>query len=285
MKISIIGLGFVGNAMMTSFNNKKEDMNISDDDFLIYGYDKYKNGGIGNLNGCLDSDIIFTALPTLYDERLKSYDNSPTLSITKELYDLGYNKVIVIKSTVEPKFTENLASMYPTISFVHNPEFLTARTAYEDFHNQFHIILGRSSSCKNENYDILKIFYSKFYPNATISESTSTESECTKIYCNTFYAIKIQFFTELYCLSQKMGCDNSKIVDLMLKNNWINPMHTKIPGPDGNVSYGGLCFPKDTNALLEFMKKNDIPCNVLDACVQERNEMRNDHSNCNLNGK
>ena len=40
----------------------------------------------------------------------------------------------------------------------------------------------------------------------------------------------------------------------MLKNGWINPMHTTVPGPDGQLSYGGFCFPKDTNALLQFMK-------------------------------
>ena len=37
----------------------------------------------------------------------------------------------------------------------------------------------------------------------------------------------------------------------------INNMHTNIPGPDGQISYGGLCFPKDTNALLKYMIKNE----------------------------
>ena len=67
---------------------------------------------------------------------------------------------------------------------------------------------------------------------------------------------------------------------MMLKNGWINPMHTNVPGPDGQLSYGGLCFPKDTNALNEFMKRNDIPHRVLDATIGERNEMRDDKDNC-----
>jgi hypothetical protein len=65
----------------------------------------------------------------------------------------------------------------------------------------------------------------------------------------------------------------------MLNNNWINPMHTVIPGPDGKISYGGLCFPKDTNALNEYMKKLGTPHNVLEACINERNSMRQDHDN------
>ena len=60
----------------------------------------------------------------------------------------------------------------------------------------------------------------------------------------------------------------------MLKNDTINPMHTNIPGPDNNISYGGMCFPKDTNALNSFMINNNIPNNVLDAVIKERNSMR-----------
>ena len=67
---------------------------------------------------------------------------------------------------------------------------------------------------------------------------------------------------------------------MMLKNGWINPMHTDVPGPDGKMSYGGLCFPKDTNALNEFMKQNNIPNSVLNATICERNSMREEKENC-----
>ena len=100
-----------------------------------------------------------------------------------------------------------------------------------------------------------------------------------KIYLNCFYSVKIQFFNELYLLCQKTETNYNNIVDLMLKNNWINPMHTKVPGTDGKLSYGGYCFPKDTNALLQFMKTMDSPCKVLEATVDERNEMREDNIN------
>ena len=42
---------------------------------------------------------------------------------------------------------------------------------------------------------------------------------------------------------------------MMLKNEWINPMHTNVPGSDGSLGYGGACFPKDTNALYRYMEK------------------------------
>ena len=113
-----------------------------------------------------------------------------------------------------------------------------------------------------------------------MSLSTCLESESMKSFVNCYYSVKVQFFTELYLLCQKNGSDYNKIKDMMLKNNWINPMHTTVPGPDGQVSYGGLCFPKDTNALNEYMKREGTPNKVLDSCIEERNDMRKDHDNC-----
>ena len=159
------------------------------------------------------------------------------------------------------------------------PEFLTARTAYEDFHNQTHIVIGSSNNCDANKINMLVKFYSTYYPNAEISLCDSLESESMKIFCNSFYAIKVQFFTELYLLTKSNGSDYDKIIQMMLKNNWINSMHTKVPGPDGNISYGGLCFPKDTNALNKYMEKNDCSRQILEACIKERNLMRNDNDN------
>jgi len=97
-----------------------------------------------------------------------------------------------------------------------------------------------------------------------------------KLFTNNFYAVKVQFFTELYLLCQKMNIEYNTVKDLMLKNGWINPQHTTVPGPDGKISYGGMCFPKDTNVLLQYMKKNDSPHSILESTVNERNELRKD---------
>lgn len=114
---------------------------------------------------------------------------------------------------------------------------------------------------------------------------SSTESESMKSFVNCFYSVKIQFFNELYLLCKKIGCDYDVVKNLMLKNKWINPMHTDIPGPDGKLSYGGYCFPKDTNALLNHMKRENTPSMVLEATVLERNIMRDDNVNVKLKSK
>jgi len=232
MKISIIGLGFVGGAMLKSFIMKGVDTK---------GYDKFKKSD--SFDKCLNSKIIFLALPTLFNEKAKCYDKSSIYETCEKLVKNNYKGIVVIKSTIEPGTTKALDNKY-NLNFVHNPEFLTAATAFEDFHNQKHIVLGKGEYAGD--IQELKDFYKKIYPDAEISICTSTESESMKSFVNCFYAAKIQFFNELCVLCNNMGCDYDNVKDLMLKNKWINPMHTNVPGPDGKLSYGGHCFPKDT---------------------------------------
>ena len=270
-KIGIIGLGFVGSAMMQSF--------ILNGCEIQAAYDKYKNGGIGTQYSLLECDIIFSALPTIYKESIEQYDKEPLEETLQFLKENQFKGIFVCKSTVEPGTSNDLSKKYG-IKIIHNPEFLTARTAFEDFHNQRHIVLGRTSLINNTDIDKLIQFYNSYYNKAEISVSTSEESESMKIFCNCFYSVKIQFFNELYVTCQKNGSNYNKVREMMLKNNWIHPMHTSVPGPDGKLSYGGLCFPKDTNALNHYMQRNGIPNKVLNATIEERNEMREDKDNC-----
>lgn len=277
LKIGISGLGFVGQSMYDSFLLKGLVKHKT-----LFGYDPYKNGGIGHFSDIVACDILFLALPTKYNYKLGMYDKKAIYDTCQKLKDKQFDGVIVIKSTVEPETTNQLSKEFPKLRFVHNPEFLTARTAFQDFHNQSHIVLGKGPNVTQDDMTRLTKFYKTLYPKATLSLCTSLESESMKSFVNCFYSVKVQFFTELYLLCEKNGCDYTRVKDIMLKNNWINPMHTQVPGPDGNISYGGLCFPKDTNALLEYMKRSQTEHKVLEACIQERNQMRKDHCNCDV---
>ena len=265
--ISIVGLGFVGGAMIKSFKMKG---------FMVKGYDKFQKSD--SFEECLNSKIMFLALPTIFNEETKTYDKEPIHETCKKLISNNYKGLVVIKSTVEPETTRNFYNMYK-LKFVHNPEFLTAATAFEDFHNQSHIVLGKGPCVSTKDLQKLLDFYKKGYPNAEVSICSSTESESMKSFVNCFYAAKIQFFNELYLLCKSMDCDYDTVKHLMLKNKWINPMHTNVPGTDGSLSYGGYCFPKDTNALLQFMKTKNTSHKVMEAVIEERNEMRSDNIN------
>lgn len=268
MKISIIGLGFVGTAMFESFQQKGID---------VIGYDKYKNGGIGTLSETISSDIMFLCLPTQYSNETNEYDKSAIIEVLQELITNKYKGLVVLKSTIEPETTQILYDMFKDryhLNLLHNPEFLTAKTALHDFHNQEHIVLGKHIHCKQELVNTLEELYRTYYPHAEISQCDSNESECMKIFVNNFYASKIQLFNEYYALCNKSNIDYNNVKNLMLKNKWINPMHTNVPGPDGKLSYGGCCFPKDTRALYNHMKRKETPNKVIKAVMIERDEMR-----------
>ena len=271
MKIGISGIGFVGGAMVESFKQKGYTEDVD-----LFVYDKFKNGGIGLFDNLLKTDILFLALPTPYNKDTKCYDLGPIHENMQILMDSGYSGAVVMKSTVEPLTTQEMSDRYK-LQLVHNPEFLTARTAFQDFHNQKHIVLGKSSTCSDEVFGNVQKFYKDNYPQADISVCNCTESESMKLFVNCFYATKVQFFNELYLLSNEIGCNYDTVKNLMLNNGWINPMHTDVPGPDGKLSYGGMCFPKDTNALLEYTKRFNTPNKVISAVIEERNIMRDDN--------
>ena len=61
----------------------------------------------------------------------------------------------------------------------------------------------------------------------------------------------------------------------MLQMGWIDPHHTSVPGHDNKISFGGACFPKDINALTQYMIVSNIPNEVLQSVINERNKIRN----------
>jgi nucleotide sugar dehydrogenase len=267
INIGICGLGFVGNAIYNVL------INHNNLDLLVY--DKYKN--INSFETVLNSDILFICLPTNYCSINKTYDMNAVDETIMNLNSEKYQGVIVIKSTVLPDYCLNQNNKYPDLKIINNPEFLSAKTAIEDFKNQKHIILGYTTQSKDYvNY--VSDFYRSVFPdpNLNISITNSVESSLTKLACNSFYATKIQYFTEIFLLCQKLNISYDNIKNMMLENGWINPMHTTVPGHDNNISFGGACFPKDISALNEYFKKLEMPNDVINSVIIERNNMRSD---------
>ena len=276
--IGIIGVGILGKALLETYEILNNDTNL-----IIKSYDKYNDKYIGASKcNCIeemsDCNIIFLCLPTEFCNIKKEYDKTEIYLVCAKLEELDYSGIVILKSTVEPKTTTHLSVIYSKLNIVHNPEFLTARTATEDYKNQKHIVLGFVDKYNFEDKEniilYLDTFFKLYFPSAKISICSSDESESMKLFCNSFYATKIQFFTEIKLLCDSLGLEYNNIRSLMLNNEWINPMHTTIPGPDGNISYGGKCFPKDIESLREVFEKMEVSHKVIDAVISENKEMR-----------
>ena len=265
MKIGICGCGFVGDAILQFLLTQQQS------DIQLNVYDKYKN--LNTFECLLDSDILFICLPTLYNENLKTYNMTEMNTTLNLLSEHNFSGIILIKSTVLPGYCSTMNNVYLNLNIIHNPEFLSASTALVDFSTQKHIILGHTK--QSISYiNMIFNFYKNLFPSAEISICTSDESALTKLACNSFYATKIQYFTELYLLCEHLKVPFNNVKTLMLKNGWIDPHHTSIPGHDGQVSFGGACFPKDINAFNQYMIACNIPSEVLQSVINERNKMR-----------
>lgn len=264
MNIGICGYGFVGSAISSFFTEKSYNVVI---------YDKYKD--IGTFEKVIDTEILFICLPTNYDKCIESYNMTEINMTLERLYNHKYIGIIVIKSTVLPNYCKNMNNMYPNLTIVANPEFLSAKTALEDFRNQKHILLGYTRYSKKA---IIKLeeMYRELLGDVEITVVDADEAALIKLGCNSFYATKIQYFTELYMLCNKLGVSYENVKDGMLRNGWINKNHTEVPGSDGKVSFGGMCFPKDIKALCSYMEEMNSTNSVLKGVIEERERLRDD---------
>lgn len=256
-KISIVGIGVVGEAISKSFTENNIDHNI---------YDKYKR--IGTIESILESDLIISCLPTPHIDGAM-YDLSEIYNLFDFLENNFYSGEVCIKSTLTPGTTKNLDKKF-SFKVFHSPEFLSEKTAYEDFHSQNHIVIG--TKYLNTIYEkICRDNYSK-----NISIIGPSESEAMKIFCNSFYAIKIMAFNEFYDICKNKNLEFSIIKEVMLRNNWINEMHTEVPGPDGKFGFGGMCLPKDLKSLSEFAERTNSLNKVMKSALSENKILRGD---------
>ena len=273
IKIGICGCGFVGGAVQ-NYMSLQESLGVS-----TVTYDKYK--GIGQFVDLVPTDFIFICLPTLYDDdaRKRSYDMREINETIYNLFKANYQGCIVIKSTVTPDYCWMINSVYPSLSIVSNPEFLSAKTALDDFADQRNIIIGETKFSSQAHIATLQRLYSDIFPIARITVVRAEEASVVKLACNAFYATKVQFFTEIYLLCQKLHLNFDVVRDLMVGNGWINPQHTRVPGPDGLVSFGGACLPKDLAAFESFMRKTNVLHGVLTGVKEEQKILRDLHGN------
>lgn len=233
LKIMIIGHGFVGKAVDYGFSHPKVEKTIVDP--------KYGNS-IYEFN-ILDYDMVFICVPTPM-----SSDGSVDASTLDEiLSEIGFPLCpVVIKSTVTP----DIVYKYDNPTLVYNPEFLTEKSAQEQFVNPpFHIFGGS----KNKTEQVEE-YYEKYSLCNHVKgyHMTVQEASYVKYAINTFLATKVTFFNQLFDSVSKTDANFSTIIKAVAADPRIGPSHTKVPGFDGKMGYGGACFPKDVSALIKY---------------------------------
>lgn len=257
MKLLIIGHGFVGKAVDYGFSTPQVEKTIIDP----------KYGSSLDQIDTTDYDAIFVCVPTPMGKDGK-VDASIVKMVMYQLRDVFYAPII-LKSTVPPDVIKSLG--YRS-NIVYNPEFLTEKSANEQFvAPQFHIFGGHREFTKKvqqlyENYSLCNIVH--------CLHMTAEEASFVKYAINTFLATKVTFFNQLYDVVKDTDANFATIIKAVSMDSRIGPSHTKVPGFDGKQGFGGACFPKDTSAFVEYNNR----LTLLEKVITINNEYRSKYS-------
>ena len=94
--------------------------------------------------------------------------------------------------------------------------------------------------------------------------------------CNCFFATKISFMNEMYQINNKIGANWIDAINGFLSDGRIGNSHVDVPGHDGQLGFGGKCFPKDVNAMINFSNAVGVKPTILSATWNKNLEIRND---------
>lgn len=275
MNITVVGTGYVGlvtGACFARMGNKVYCVDIDEDKInglknnIIPIYEPHLESFVKtsqakrdlffttNIKEALDdSNIVFLAVGTPMSE-----DGSANLDYIFEAAEnignsISKDSIIVIKSTVPVgtgfKVRDLIESIVKKrgidikIDIASNPEFLKEGVAIEDCLRPDRIVIGAES----ENvFETLKDLYAPFVSNHDRFVLMDVKSsEMTKYVANAMLATKISFMNEIANICELTGA-NVKDVRLGIGSD-------KRIGYDfiyAGCGYGGSCFPKDVQALI-----------------------------------
>lgn len=257
MKIGLIGNGFVGNAIYKTMGSFY--------DFSVYDIESDRR--YNSFKEVDNTEIIFICVPTPMNREDGKFDLS---ILADSIENLSPNKTLIIKSTITPAAASELISAHTQHHFVFNPEFLSEKTAVEDFKNQKRIVLGGEPAAVKRVSDL----YHKVFPDCQYIETDYKTACFTKYFCNCFFAAKISLINEFHQIAASEGVCWNTAMNGFLASGWVNEMHTQTPGPDGDFGFGGKCFPKDINALIVEAIELDIKPIMLEAAWEKNLEVR-----------
>ena len=197
------------------------------------------------------------------------------------------NYQIIVRSTVIPNTTRN--TILPILNerlskqefgLCVVPEFLREGRALDDFMNPDKIVIGNF----DENSALfVKEIFKNFKDKCKFVETNLESAELIKYTNNAFFSMLISFSNEIANISEKIsGVDPYEILNALVLDKRItstvnnekivpNLASYLIPG----CGFGGSCFPKDVQAILDYANKHKIHTPLLKAILNINAERPN----------
>ena len=290
MKITVIGTGYVGlvsgacladmgNEVMCLDVDAAKIQTLQQGGIPIYepGLDELvkRNAQAGRLLFTDDvvasvdfGDVQFIAVGTPPGED-GSADLQHVLSAARSIArHMTSRKVVVDKSTVPVGTADKVRQAIADVlaergadvpfSVASNPEFLKEGAAIKDFMSPDRIIVGADD---DYTVDVMRRLYAPFQrTHERLMVMDVRSAELTKYAANAMLATRISFMNEMANLAEALGAD----VEQVRRGIGADPRigyHFLYPG----VGYGGSCFPKDVQALVQTAAEHGLPMRVVAA--------------------
>ena len=296
MKISVIGTGYVGLVTGAGFselgvdvvcvdNNESKIAQLNAGECPIHEEQLpellERNATIERLKFTTDlkgavreSQVILVCVNTPAIESDGSADLTDVLTVTEDIAkSVAQPTVLVIKSTVPvgtgQKVKELIESLDPAadIYVASNPEFLSEGTSVHDFMNPSRIVIGVDSEKARET--LRELYLPFILQDVPVLFSNLETAEMIKYASNAFLATKITFINEIADLCEMTGVDVRGVAHGIGLDKRIGYEHLRA-GP----GYGGLCFPKDTIALVQTARNAGSPVRIVEQVVEINNQRK-----------
>jgi UDPglucose 6-dehydrogenase len=292
MKIGIVGVGFVGGSTARVLHPHHQ----------VYLYDKYQtpkwctekgnewaNPPINSSQSletlAKESEVVFISVPTpMQPSGAIDYTNihssvNQLLDYTKGAGRNPQDLLVVIRSTAVSGTTDKLAEQYP-FRFAFNPEFLREKHALEDMKNTDRVVLGANDQRSLEQAAAV---YKPVFPNARFILTNTKTAEMIKYMANGMLTGQVALANEFYQICKAVGIDYDSVKQAVLLDPRIG-RNLDVPGPDGDLGFGGKCFPKDLNALIHLARERMYRPHLLEEVWRLNEKVRTDLDWLNIDG-